>query len=461
MRSLSSAFGALDRDLHVVEPGRLQRFRALGSEQGPGGDERRVETGVARARAELVQVAAEHRLAARERELQDAEPARLVEGANPVLGLQLGAVLLAADVERVRAVRAVQRALVGQLGDQRGRPRCCIDHESSLGHALDQPLDVVAQVGALVALREGVDDVVEGALPVAQLEHLRRGVVEPHRTLGDQEQVLLAHLVVAKPRAGGETGTSHASCPGGWVSPRSMASSWAHSISVLKRRAATAASCCAGVAAALDHEIERVLRVPGRLHQSRAEVLEARGVDPGVMGLQRLEPDPDRGRPEELGEGRGHRLDPRLLAGEAHVGVDRVAHRREHAALRLQCLPRDAERLAEPQPGLDAARPGGRAVVVDDAPDPLPPDLDLGAVRQDRRVLQRNAPLVVEPVGHPALKLLAGELSRVHSPVEGVQVVVARPLRAQLGDELLGRPRLALTGPCRRAGGHSSISRPS
>ena len=43
--------------------------------------------------------------------------------AEPVLGLELVAVALAADVERVRAVRAVQRALVGELGDQRGRPR--------------------------------------------------------------------------------------------------------------------------------------------------------------------------------------------------------------------------------------------------------------------------------------------------------------------------------------------------
>ncbi len=114
---------ALDRDLNVVEPGRLERLRALVGEVDPGGDQRRVETGVARARAQLDQIAAQHRLAARERELQHAERARLPEGAGPVLGLQFDAVLLVSDVERVRAVRAVQRALVGELGDQRGRPR--------------------------------------------------------------------------------------------------------------------------------------------------------------------------------------------------------------------------------------------------------------------------------------------------------------------------------------------------
>src|SRR5919197_5674142 len=120
----------------------------------------------------------------------------------------------------------------------------CIDHQPPLSHAVDQPLNVVAQIRALVARRESVDDLVEGALPVAQLEHRRRGGVEPHHALGDQEHVLLAHLVVVKPRAGDEAGSSHESGPGGCVSPRSMASSCAHSSSVLKRSAATAASCC-------------------------------------------------------------------------------------------------------------------------------------------------------------------------------------------------------------------------
>ena len=55
----------------------------------------------------------------------------------------------------------------------------CIDHESLLRHGVDELLHVVAQVGALVAGRQRVDDVVERALAVAQLEHLRGGGVEP------------------------------------------------------------------------------------------------------------------------------------------------------------------------------------------------------------------------------------------------------------------------------------------
>jgi len=83
---------------------------------------------------------------------------------------------------------------------------------------------------------------------------------------------------------------------------------------------------------------------------------------------------------------------------------------------------------------------GGSAVVVDDARDPHAAHLDLGAVGEDRRVLERNALLVAEAVGDPPLQLLARELARVHPDVERVEVVVARPLRAQPLDEL-GRAR--------------------
>src|SRR5215204_1313865 len=95
----------------------------------------------------------------------------------------------------------------------------CIDHESSLCQAVDQAFNVVAEIGALVARREGAGDFVDRALPVAQLEHRRRCGIEPHGTLGDEQHVLLAHLVVLQPRAGDEAGAGHASGPGGWVSP--------------------------------------------------------------------------------------------------------------------------------------------------------------------------------------------------------------------------------------------------
>src|SRR3954454_23346732 len=183
-----------------------------------------------------------------------------------------------------------------------------------------------------------------------------------------------------------------------------------------------------------------MLGVARRELEAGAEVLEAGRVDPRVVALERGHPDLDGRRPEQLRERRRHRLDPRLTAREVHVGVDRVAHGREHAPLGLELLARDTQRLPEAQPRLDAAGPRPRAVMVDDPSDPLAADVEVGAVREDRRVLEGDAALVVEAVRDPALQLLARELARVHAHVERVEVVVPAPLRAQPGDELLGRP---------------------
>src|SRR5919204_142807 len=153
--------------------------------------------------------------------------------------------------------------------------------------------------------------------------------------------------------------------------------------------------------AALDDEVERVLRIARRLHQAAAEVLEPGRIDPRVVRLERREPDADRVGAEELGERRRDPLDPR------------------------------------------------------------PSDLDLRAVGEDRRVLDRDAALVVEAVGDPALKLLACQLAGVHPHVEAVEVVVPRPLRSQALDELVRRPRLRRARTIPGGDPHSSSSRPS
>ena len=186
-----------------------------------------------------------------------------------------------------------------------------------------------------------------------------------------------------------------------------------------------------------------------------SEVLESFWIDPRIVLLERGEADADRRRAEQLGEGGRDRLDPGPLAREVHIGVDRIPHRREHPPLGQELVARHAQRLAEPQPRLDPALPGGRAVMVDDPLDPLAPDLDVGTVREDRRVLERDALLVVEAVRDPALQLFARELTRVHAHMERVEVVVAAPLRAQPGDELLGGPR---TRPQAIARGHVALS---
>src|SRR5206468_962224 len=84
--------------------------------------------------------------------------------------------------------------------------------------------------------------------------------------------------------------------------------------------------------------------------------------------------------------------------------------------------------------------------VVDDALEPRPPHLDDGAVRQDRRVLHRDRPLVVEAVRDPPAHLVRRQPSVVHAPVERVAVVVAGPAdRLKGGAELVAAPAPAFS----------------
>ena len=179
--------------------------------------------------------------------------------------------------------------------------------------------------------------------------------------------------------------------------------------------------------------------VARRLVEPAAEVLEAGRVDPRVVRLERREAHADRRRAEQLGQRGGDRLDPRPLPGEVHVGVDGVAHARQHALLGLELGARHAQGLAEPQPRLDPAAALRGAVVVEDPLDPHPAHVDLRAVGEDRRVFERDAALVVEAIRDPALQLIPRQLPRVHAHMERVEVVVAAALRAQLGDERLAR----------------------
>src|SRR5690606_15462734 len=88
-------------------------------------------------------------------------------------------------------------------------------------------------------------------------------------------------------------------------------------------------------------------------------------------------------------------------------------------------------RLGQSQPGLDAALLTGRAVMVEDALDPRATRIAIRTVGHDRRILQRYADLVVEPVGHPALNLLPGSLPGVHRSMERVMDMVVVALGTQ------------------------------
>src|SRR5262249_13522663 len=99
---------------------------------------------------------------------------------------------------------------------------------------------------------------------------------------------------------------------------------------------------------------------------------------------------------------------------------------------RLHVLALQTASVAEPQPRFDAAFICLRAVVVDDAENPLPALISVRHVRKDRCVLQGDADLVVKTVVHPALNLRFGALAAVHCYMERMVDVVAGSLRTQL-----------------------------
>jgi hypothetical protein len=74
-----------------------------------------------------------------------------------------------------------------------------------------------------------------------------------------------------------------------------------------------------------------------------------------------------------------------------------------------QLLACESDRLAEEEPGPDAALVALRSVVIKDALHPVAADLAVGTVRQDGGVLHRDRRLVVEAVGDPALDRRAVE----------------------------------------------------
>ena len=110
----------LDADLHVIEPRVAELPGPAGREAEPARDEVRVQAQAAGGTHDAVEVPAQQRLAAGEVELQDAQLPAL--GQHP-LPFRRGQLLgVGGQVERVGTVRAVQRAAVGEFGQQAERP---------------------------------------------------------------------------------------------------------------------------------------------------------------------------------------------------------------------------------------------------------------------------------------------------------------------------------------------------
>ena len=122
-------------------------------------------------------------------------------------------------------------------------------------------------------------------------------------------------------------------------------------------------------------------------------------------------------RGEQLGQRAAGRLLPAGATGEVKIGIHREAHAGQDVALAEQIVAAQTDRFSQPQPGFNPAVLAMAAIVVEDPLHPFAPGLRVRAVGHDRRVFQRNGGLVVKPVRHPALNLLASRVAVMHGDV--------------------------------------------
>ena len=122
-------------------------------------------------------------------------------------------------------------------------------------------------------------------------------------------------------------------------------------------------------------------------------------------------------RGEQLGQGAAGRLLPAGATGEIKIGIHREAHAGQHVTLAEQIVAAQTDRFPQPQPGFNPAVLAVAAVVVEDPLHPFAPGLRNRAVGHNCRVFQRNSGLVIKPVRHPTLNLLAGRVAVMHGDV--------------------------------------------
>ena len=109
--------GILEAELDMVQPGLDQAGEPLAVQRHARGDQIAVEPGGGGMAHQLLEIAPGGGLAAGEMDLQGAQRRGLVDDPLPDLGAQL--LPRGDELQRVGAIGALQRAAVGQLGEDR------------------------------------------------------------------------------------------------------------------------------------------------------------------------------------------------------------------------------------------------------------------------------------------------------------------------------------------------------
>src|SRR6267142_280009 len=176
----------------------------------------------------------------------------------------------------------------------------------------------------------------------------------------------------------------------------------------------------------------RVFHDPGQsefgvlrsLRKTAGEIVEAAG-EPGIVRTEAIHAQDDQFFREEFSEGRSDGFEMRASGYEIDVGLDCETRRGKNAIAAERVFAREAGSLHETQPLFNAAGLGAVAVMIEDAFAPSEAEQGVFAAREDGRVLDGDAALVVVTIESPRLKLAPREPAFVHEQVKGMLVMVA------------------------------------
>ena len=284
----------------------------------------------------------------------------------------------AARSSRVRAVRAPERAAVGELGDQVPGARRTHAPSSSDARPAASPRGTRstrarARAVGMARAQRGRDPA-DAALAVGEREDRATALVQLHGALGEHDERPVD--VVAQARARGEAEAPRAPLDAVEELPEDLA---------LALERGDRALLVLGRRRRVEHVTEPFRGVARRLLGAAPEVAEPGGVHPRVVLLEARDPLGHEAAGGELGERRGHRLEEVVAGDEAHVRVARAAHAGQDVAQRRDLAAVEADGVGEAEPEVEAALAGAVAVVIADAADPAAAERRVLALREDDR----------------------------------------------------------------------------
>src|SRR5260370_11706528 len=160
------------------------------------------------------------------------------------------------------------------------------------------------------------------------------------------------------------------------------------------------------------------------LRQAAGEIVQTSG-EPWVVLAHAVHAESDELAREEFGQGRGNGFEVRARGCEIDVGLDCKTRGGKNAVTAERGLARQARSFHETQPLFYAARLSVVAIVIENALAPGEAKRGVFAARENGRVFDGDAALIVVTIESPGLKLAAREPAFVHEQVKRMRVMVA------------------------------------